>query len=291
MKNLNFFSFLLLATLITERTWAQEIPNAGFESWVQQGPFETPEGWDCGPTGTKSQPGHFSSFALLMQSGIFTNPMTGNSDTLAGGGNTGIGGPPGSPHSDGFAFSSRPDSLISWYKYTAAGQDSFRLQVQLTKWSPGIGSRELIAFSEIKASSAADWTRMALSILYLSTENPDTASIRFQSSLSDPQHPHLGSSLTVDDLSFVYNPLSVKKASGYEFGLSIIPNPVSDLLRIPVDYPVLIRIFDAKGRVVIISDYEPGSALQVTELPSGLYSIHLFQKTGEMVYLARFIKQ
>jgi len=284
-------SFFIFGILAFGKTWAQEIPNAGFETWAQQGPLEIPDGWDCGPTGTKSSSGHSGSFALLMQSGIFTNPMSGSVDTLGGGGNTGIGGPPGTPHVDGFAFALRPDSLASWYKYNASGQDSFRLQVVLSRWNPVAGSREIVASSEMKASSASDWTRIALALNYISVENPDTASIRFQSSLSDPQNPVLGSILTVDDLSFVYNPLGVKKISRKEVQFVVAPNPVSDLLKIDVAAPTLVHIFDSKGNLVFSSNTEAQSDLLVSTLPTGLYCIRLYPQVGEEVRFARFIKE
>jgi hypothetical protein len=226
-----------------------------------------------------------------MQSGIFTNPMSGSVDTLAGGGNTGIGGPPGTPHVDGFAFASRPDSLISWFKYNAAGLDSFRLQVQLTKWIPGMGSRELIAFSEIKESSAADWKRLALNIQYFSNENPDTASIRFQSSVSDPQNPVLGSSLFVDDLSFVYNPLSVKNFSKSKFQFEVSPNPVSDFLKIQSEGTLRIQIIDSKGNLVLTAIKEAEALIDVSALPAGLYCIRLNDPAVGQFQMARFLKQ
>ena len=286
LSGILFFSFLVIS-----RAYAQDIPNAGFETWVQQGPFEIPEAWDCGPTGSKSSSAHSGAFALVLQSGIFTNPMSGTTDTLAGGGNTGIGGPPGTPHVDGFAFALRPDSLASWYKYNAVGQDSFRLQVVLSRWNPGAGSREVVAAAEMKASSASDWTRIALALNYFNGENPDTASIRYQSSVSDPQNPVLGSSLTVDDLSFVYNPLAIKKISRKEVQFEVAPNPVSDLLKIDVTGPTLVQIIDAKGNLVISSIKAAESYLQVSTLPSGFYCIRLYPQLGEEVRFARLIKE
>lgn len=286
VSDILFFSFLVIG-----RIYAQDIPNAGFETWVQQGPLEVPEAWDCGPTGSKSSSAHSGAFALMMQSGIFTNPLSGTIDTIAGGGNIGIGGPPGSPHVNGFAFALRPDSLASWYKYNAAGQDSFRLQVVLSRWNPGAGSREVVAAAEMKASSVSDWTRIALPLNYFTPGNPDTASIRYQSSLSDPQNPVLGSSLTVDDLSFIYNPLAVKKISRKEVQFEVVPNPVSDLLKIDVTGPTLVQIIDSRGNLVFSTINEAQSYLPVSTLSSGFYCIRLYPQLGKEIRFARFIKE
>lgn len=184
---------------------AQAIQNGNFEQWSVQGPFSTPNFWVGRPSVTQSIDSHAGSYAIRLQTGIFVNPMSGDTLTVAGISTTGISGQgPGTQPTIGFACTGRPDSLVGYYKYADLNNgDTPTFEVRISKWNASTNSSDLIGEATLQGIETANYIRFSLPISYLSASTPDTALVRLMS--SDPVALLLGSELWVDDVSFVYN--------------------------------------------------------------------------------------
>ena len=190
--------------------FAQSIQNGDFEQWTTQGPFPTPNSWVGGPSITQSIDAHAGSFAIHLQTGVFVNPMTGDTLIIPGISATGISGQgPGTQPTIGFACTGRPDSLIGYYKYTAANSgDIPTFEVRISKWNTTSNLPDLIGGAFIQGIESSIYTRFSFPISYQASTIPDTAVVTLMS--SDPAALLLGSELWVDDVSFVYNSAGIK---------------------------------------------------------------------------------
>jgi len=193
--------------------FAQAIQNGDFEQWTAQGPFPTPNSWVGGPSVTQSTDAHAGSYAIHLQTGVFVNPMTGDTLTIAGISATGaLGQGPGTHPTIGFACTGRPDSLIGYYKYTAASNGDFpTFEVRISKWNTTSNAPDLIGGVSMQGVESPIYTRFSFPISYQSATIPDTAVVEFRS--SDPAALLLGSELWVDDVSFVYNSAGLTEES------------------------------------------------------------------------------
>lgn len=79
-------------------------------------------------------------------------------------------------------------------------------------------------------------------------------------------------------------------------GLAIWPNPVTETLHYVLadqsNVPVMIRIFDIGGRVVLEQISDPGGipSFSVGELPKGVYILGVFASSGRRIEVSRFVK-
>lgn len=166
---------------------SQSIPNNGFETCAitPPAPFESAEGWAGGPSISKSTNAHSGSFALQLETAVFTNPNNGETDTISGNAFTGTPGMgPGMPGTPGFAFTGRPDSLTGWYTYSTVGNDANEVRVILSRWDTLTLQREEIASTVFSCNPSELYSRYSFPIQYNNSNIPDTASIEIRSSNS-----------------------------------------------------------------------------------------------------------
>ena len=219
--------FLLLgSTLLFAQ---QQINNAGFEGWeeIRSGVSE-PVNWNSikntdGGTATnklapdvisRSETVHSGRGALklvnkstlgIIANGIITNgAIHGDMDKdksyiYTDAGKTGF----------FTSFSSRPDSLTGWYKYTPQGNDSAMVILLLHKGNvtlPDHGTRQNWVGGVklmLPATKSGTWTRFSAPVAYFKKDTPQY--LLFALSAGNRKNAVAGSEALFDDLQLIYN--------------------------------------------------------------------------------------
>jgi hypothetical protein len=192
--------------------FAQNIPNAGFETWTATGfpAYQNPNGWGnlngstwLGGAGVltceraSGADAHSGSYAMKLTSksvfGLGDAPgitVTGNINTST------------QELEGGFVYTQRPDFLKGWYKYSFSTPDTCSIEVLIWKWNAQTQQREIIAEGSYSQNSVvSSFAQFSLPLTYQSSATPDSARI-FMISTVDA-NIKLGSSLIVDDLEFI----------------------------------------------------------------------------------------
>lgn len=255
----------------------QTVPNSSFETWSQNGPFETPNNWNVSPAASKSTDVHTGTYSLQLKNGIFTNPQTQAIDTIPGIATTGQQGMgPGNEGTNGYSFGARPDSLVFWYKYQAQNNDSFVVRLNLTKWNSGV--KDMISNLIYIGGASSRYTRVAIAIPYLLNSQPDTASIQIISSLSPRENLILGSTLLIDDIGFISNSSAVEQNTiTNNVQVSIYPNPFNNSFTIANFNSDNIKLIDIYGAVVLEQNTRNIETIDIStsSLAPGIYFIVL----------------
>ena len=100
------------------------------------------------------------------------------------------------------------------------------------------------------------------------------------------------SSYYLSDRKFYYysdGTLSDKEPMHAGLKLDISPNPTNGLVRLNLEAPAMIRIYNTQGEMVSSGEYQPNYMLHVSDLPSGLYFISARSENEQ--YVGRLIKE
>ena len=272
---------------------AQNIPNAGFESWTPSFGYDDPNSWGTlnalsilgmPISVTKSTERHGGAFSAKVETMSTIDDSTGQETPSPGimfiGSvnifqGTGV---------FGTSFNARPDSLVGWVKCNSVNGDTSGIALQLTKWDATSLTQEEIGFgSFITTSTSTSFYRFSVPVEYESENTPDSLSVIVLSSLGNGQ---IGSAIWVDDLSLIYNTSSIGELNGTSFG--VFPNPVNDELSISSKIADRMEIYSATGILInhILIDSGLVASYNTKELANGLYLIK--NSKGE---LKRFIVQ
>jgi len=71
--------------------------------------------------------------------------------------------------------------------------------------------------------------------------------------------------------------------------LSFSPNPTQGSARLNLTEPSLVQIFDTHGRLLNSGEYQPGTLLNLNDLPNGLYIVTA--RTAGELFMGRLVKQ
>lgn len=280
--------FAVLAS-VTISANSQTIPNNGFETWAitPPAPFESAEGWAGGPSISKSTNAHSGSFALQLQTAVFTNPNNGETDTISGNAFTGTPGMgPGMPGTPGFAFTNRPDSLTGWYTYSTSGNDANEVRVILSRWDTTTLQREEIANTVFSCNPSELYSRFSFPIQYNNSNTPDTASIEIRSSNSPIETPILGSILLVDDLEFTSADQTGFSHISTSPSFRIFPNPANDFLNISGKNNEIIKIINVVGQTLQSIQLNANSNISIS---TSNYSNGIYFLVNEGNFSSKFI--
>ena len=272
---------------------AQNVPNAGFETWTAGFGYDDPNSWGTYNvlniisypiSVTKSTERHGGAFSAKVETMSTIDNSTGQETPFPG---IMFIGSVNFPQSFVRAtpFTAKPDSLVGWVKCTSINGNNSGIILQLTKWDATSMSQDTIGFSGyITTSSSSSFNRFSVPVEYLSESTPDSLSVIVISSLGNGQ---IGSAIWVDDLSLIYNTSSsVGELNGPSFG--VIPNPVNDELSISAKIADRMEIYSATGILIdrIVIDSGLVATYDTIELANGLYLIK-----NSMGELKRFIVQ
>jgi hypothetical protein len=271
---------------------AQNIPNAGFESWTAGFGYDDPNSWgtlnalsifDIPISVTKSTERHGGAFSAKVET-MSTIDSTGQETPSPGFmfiGSVNILQQTGVL---GTSFTARPDSLVGWVKCNSVNGDTSGIALQLTKWDSIALTQEQLGFgSFITTSTSTSFYRFSVPIEYVSENTPDSISVFVLSSIGNGQ---IGSAIWVDDLSLIYNTSSIGELNSPSF--EVFPNPVNDELSISSKTVDKMEVYSATGILIdhIVIDSGLIYTYDTKKLANGLYLVK--NSKGE---LKRFIVQ
>lgn len=296
------FTLISLLT-VSSFLWAQVTPNPSFDNWQTSGSFPSysyPTSWDS-PNSQTAVTGTFlvvkataaadihsgsAAVKLITKNVLSVNApgivTTGKLPTSTSGNITG-----------GVPYTSRPDSIFGWYKYTPAGGDNGFFAFALLGAG---GNTDTIgsAFWNTPATTVGTYTRFSAPIIYKSTNAVDTAVWVVNSSANGaPTSANVGSTLFADDLGVIINPnTSVAEQNKDEITLG--PNPASDFIRIDnicCSKSVFV-LSDITGRKITEEKITSTSDLiSVSDFPAGLYIYSIADESKATIQTGKLIIQ
>jgi hypothetical protein len=277
MKKFTIF-ILLLAFSLTNIT-AQEINNNDLESWVSEGDYEIPEGWETSNeasasvtlTVEKTTDAHSGSYAARLESASivgFVSPafittarfefdLWTQSAELFG----------------GLHFPYRPEKISGYYKYTPASADDHAVVgVFLLKYNGG-ETPDTVGMAEFYGEdTVSEYTYFETSFQYSSSETPDSMQLTVLS--TDFNDPVAGSVMFIDKME-------IEMATGKKLGVlenefSMYPNPAQNSVHIQAQAGNVLTVYDMTGKrlhqMQIPSNH---FQLNVSELPKSAYIISI----------------
>lgn len=261
-----------------------QIPNGGFESWVDHGTYMDPAGWltyndmvtSSGPVITVEQ--GFPGAVGALYAKITTRALPVGSALQ------------GWMSINGFAYAGRPERLTGQWQYGIQPGDTGVVTVALSKWNSTFGTRDPIAFGTLEVmGDLAGWHPLSVPFTYYSEEVADTAYIQFEASINFAD-PVVGSFMKVDDLAFAGTVGVAEQLAAPS--LQIYPSPTADLLNVVAPQRISeVKVMDITGRMVQERNANAESiALDVAALQTGRYLMQLRMADGKRV-VRSFVKQ
>ncbi|MFM1875491.1 MAG: hypothetical protein RL266_1228 [Bacteroidota bacterium] len=261
-------------------------PNIDFENWeTLSGPisnqYEEPVGYgtsnECTAlinqfAVTKSSDAHSGSYSVRMETfqafgNIKANGVITTAEMIclaAGGGQQG-----GISYTEEF-----PDSLIGWYKYAPANNDSAYSQIMFLSNN----DQDTTCFTRLDLHAAAEWTRFSVAICPGVTGSAEKLSLFFSSSWGDGSlgQAEVGSILYIDDIQFLTT-VGIDEAPS-ENTWNVYPNPTEGVLNVQVlkGAQAEIQILDLAGKLVKVATVnDAGQTVDLSELKDGIYIYRL----------------
>lgn len=264
-----------------------QIPNGGFEDWVDHGNYTEPAGWLTyndvptvgGPTVEQGTPGHPGNF----HAAITTRQSPGGIMAIQGWISAGT----SSDHA-GFPFTQRPAALTGQWQYNAAAGDSVQVLVALSKWN-GTGTTMVGQGSWAVTGAINGWEPFSVPIIYFNNEVPDTAYIQIVSSI-DFGAPVVGSTLRVDDLAF--SGVAGVEGLGGLPDLHVLITSHADRMSVNVPQPGLFELLDITGRrLTALHIPQATTTLNVGHLPPGVLLYRFTSDHGQQVVAGKWVKE
>jgi hypothetical protein len=280
-----------------------QLPNVGYESWQNVGNNdEEPTNMNSNKTG--------GGLASLGPQTCYraTSPNTGSYCTelrtrnylgtaVNGTATTGKVQAPSTNPSDGYIetlrsdadfnwpFSSRPDSLVGYYKYLVAGGDQGKVQVYLhgdydVRNPLDAGSIPyVIAQAKFLTPNASvpNWTRFSVPFTYTSGSTPNYALVVCTAS-SESATAVNGSKMWIDDVQVVYAPLVAAPAPSESNIRSYWSDDdlVIDLGTTLSGVDRTLQLYDLNGKLELEAVLQgPGVHRMHTDLAAGIYLLRL----------------
>ena len=272
---------ILMVCLVTSVT-AQDIPNASFETWANGNPTNwltsnIPSILENVFQTSNAHDGSSAVMGTVIATGFSTTPYT---PTLISGTN-----------GFGFPINFRPAALHGWYTFQSDSGDFVSAAISVQKEGTTIGVGLLYSATQYPV-----YSEFAIDVTYLSDETPDTALIFVL--ISNSPRVHVGSTFTLDDLSFGPSTDVAEGEAPAEFRLDQnYPNPFNPTTRIPFQLGnaafVSLTVYDLLGREVVTlvnQELPPGSYradFDASGYTAGVYFYRL--RAGERVETRRMI--
>ena len=283
----------LYCFMLTAGCTIAQVPNGGFESWTDMGPYDDPTNWvtlnyvttgfgvlTC-EQGTPGAPGNY--FVKLTTKDI---PGLGvyNGSIISGGS---LFAP------TGFPISFRPEALTGNWQHLELGADSSRILVFFSKWDAGAQTTDYLGAGNVDITgSQTSWQGFSIPIYWDDywddTTIPDTATIFMYSSAY--LYPEVGSYLYVDDLAFSGN-VGVEELNNAGPVINVYPSPANDVLHVDAhDAMSEVSIRTMSG--TIVRDQAPWMdqvTMDLTGLDAGAYVVQVRLADGTTLH-RRFLK-
>ena len=306
-KTMKKSTLLFAASFIGAISFAQTLPNPGFETWVNntESPhtYSVPQSWitvdalestlyaafgdatyvSNSTTQVGSAHGGTSAVQMaVVQSnegdtvggGIFSTPSANNMISVLFGG----------PGALGFPYATRSANLTGFRKTNLIGGDTAAIGVVMTKWN-GTSRDTLVNVPSYNfTNNAAAWTSFSIPLTYLMAGNPDTCLIIAGVGGTTP---HPGSTFTLDDLAFT-GLIGVHEENIVPSSVSVYPNPFNEEATLAFTNvnisDATLEITDVLGNVVRVMNGLNGEDVRFNRdgLINGIYFYRLVNQ-GEVV--------
>jgi len=290
------------AFAVAQSSAQTQAPNIGFENWeTLQGPisntYDEPANWNSSNectallnqfAVTKSTDAHSGSFSVRMETfqafgNIRANGVITTADMIclaAGGGQEG-----------GMAYTdAAPDSVIGWYKYAPVNSDSGYSQVMFLS-NNDMDTLSYTRYNFVQAAST--WTRFSFPLKPIQGgQTPEKLSLFFSCSWGDGSQgqAEVGSTMYIDDVSFVFNPQGVNNIAASS--IQVYPNPAAGEFNVTIaaGTNATLEVIDMTGKMVKkVKLTEARTKVDVGQLVAGLYMYqviavdHTVLKTGKLM--------
>jgi Secretion system C-terminal sorting domain len=276
---------------------AQDIPNPGFETWIDNGTYEEPEFW--------STPNPFTSLAGVVVVEKSEDAASGNysarletKDILGGTfqapGLLTLGEFSVNLQTQVYSFSGGlpMTDLVSFvygkYKYAGVDGDSANVIAYSFRHPQG-EAIDTVAMGAVFLHDAADWTDFTLPVYQISPDTPDTFNIIILS--SGVFNLTTGSVLFVDDISILTTGVNELKEDSQ---VTIYPNPTTDKVTFKASSAENNRklfIYDLIGRVIANTSFtNPKITVDLERFPQGVYTYRIMND-AQLLKAGSFVKQ
>jgi len=251
---------------------ASQIPNAGFENWVNGNPVNWSTSNFTSPTVVQVNNAHTGSSAMKMQWQM--NGMIGANVNCPAFDSSGI---------TKFAYAGRPTAITGWYISSFGSGDLLKVTCFFFKNGNPIGfvSKDIYG-------STANYTQFSLPITYSTSGNSDSATINMMLFYSGTQD--YNSFVLVDDLAFSTSSTGTKElVADDRSSIRLLANPSSEYLRVEFEHaggPVKLVVTDLTGKITKTLIEEERSAGKyrheenVTGLAEGIYVVTMESAQG-----------
>lgn len=268
-------------------TFSQSLPNAGFETWTNQGLYDEADNWislnmfslfGMPITTTKSIESHSGTYAVKLET------VANATDTLPGLLISGLGDVL-SQSNVPFAF--RPARVLFYYKGGPAANDTAFVGLNLTKWDAVNSQQIVVGGAGISITSIANNYNLAdITIDYMTADIPDTIMFFATSSNSNVNIP--GSNLFLDDISFMMSGVGIYE--NQMLSSSVYPNPAKDKLNFFMEDKEIksVVILDLSGRIIeeVVLDGKTKS-VSIEHFKNGTY-LYQLKNEFEVVSIGKF---
>jgi len=270
---------LLLVASFIESSLLAQIPNNGFEEWLDYGTHLSPLGWwttnDSTISGdyypiTRSEdhfPEAIGSYSLRIANNIDLLPDWAAYGVAWTGDVTGSDNP-------AFRVTGHPNSLWGYFKFYPENGDTFEIHARL--YSDGV---DISGGSFKYSGTTVDWT--PFQVVFSEYEKVDSGRI-FMSSCydKDEPNPHGNSVLYIDNLSFDNVLTNISILPDYMDNLLIYPVPANDVLYVKNQmddwYSANVSIYYSNGQLAtrrLITLGVGPQNIDISMLPDGLYMV------------------
>jgi hypothetical protein len=205
-----------------------QIPNSGFETWMNMGSYENPDGWStlndfttaAGVyTAEKGTPGSPGTSYLKLTSKM-VGPTVVNGIAVSG-----VLDPATQQPISGFAFNQQPSALTGKWQHMIYGSSQGSITVTLTRWDAAMNSRMVVATAnQVLTGMAMSWANFSIPLVYTDSQAPDSCIIVLKASGNNPTDQDY---LWVDNLAFTGNVAGLAEQNIFA-DLTIYPNPTTE---------------------------------------------------------------
>jgi hypothetical protein len=279
-KHLSLLTILLIAFNIH----GQNIPNGDFENWSNGNPVNWSTynelaallGISPAPVTQESPAPSGNSylkatakFSFLAGETIPGVALLGNADLVNETGSIGI------------PFTQTPAYFTGVFKHEmVSANDSMLIVCQLTKWD-AINNAQIFIGGVVGynfENSVTDWTNFSYPIQYESSEIPDSLFIGIVSIGED------GAAVSIDNLGFSSNGVSVSEQNELENSVVLFPNPTKNQVFVDLsgmlansEESLKIEVYDVNGNLVtsFMGIRSPLFTINASELATGKYLVRI----------------
>lgn len=307
MKKITFFFALLLFVFQSK---AQNLPNNGFETWVNA---STPQSWAVNYSGTlggivpltfsfgvRTVDAHTGNYALK----VSPAQLTGVSVTMPGFVQLGSVGTfnldtalltaistmdfsnldPASLASlqalisKGLPMSESPSEVKFWYKFLPDGTDEATVNVITTKWNAALGVSEVVATGSTTITEMSTQYKQMNVMMEKTVASPVCDTIRVIISAGGAQ-ASVATEFFIDDITLKFNTWGVDEFSSSD--VNVYPNPAKEVATITVkDYtqPYQISLYDSFGKLLFSTkDLNEAYSFSTVNYSTGIYLVKITQ--------------